>query len=176
MYEVDGFLFESKEMADIAKREKNGVSYIKANTKMNDPDVVLLLYNRLNEQQSFSTPIGLSFMVELQEYLRSIPYIKNENILPINTAKFVADDSMGKKNKRQPESKYKKRFYTSFFCAVVFAVIIVGMFAITYISGHSVYVTDYENEIIDKYESWESELTEREKALQEREADTEWQK
>lgn len=32
------------------------------------------------------------------------------------------------------------------------------MFGITYVSGHSPYVVDYENELIDKYENWQKEL------------------
>ena len=41
--------------------------------------------------------------------------------------------------------------------------------AITYVSGHSPYVVDYENELIDKYENWQKELEKREKAVEERE-------
>ena len=57
------------------------------------------------------------------------------------------------------------------------------MFGITYVSGHSPYVVDYENELIDKYENWQKELEkrekaveEREKALDERQDATEWNK
>lgn len=56
------------------------------------------------------------------------------------------------------------------------------MFGITYVSGHSPYVVDYENELIDKYENWQKELekgksSRREgKALDERQDATEWTK
>ena len=43
------------------------------------------------------------------------------------------------------------------------------MFVITGISKDNVTIMNYENEIIDKYEKWEQELTEREQALKERE-------
>ena len=50
---------------------------------MSDPDTVYKLYLRLNKPGYFFTPVGLSFLVELQEYLHTIPYIKNEDIRPI---------------------------------------------------------------------------------------------
>ena len=54
-------------------------------------------------------------------------------------------------------------------------VIIIVMLVITYNSQYSVftyftnYKSDMENELIDKYENWESELEERERQLEERE-------
>ena len=47
MYEVNGFKFESQEMAENAKREAKGIEYIKSKTRMDDPEVVFKLYNKL---------------------------------------------------------------------------------------------------------------------------------
>lgn len=44
------------------------------------------------------------------------------------------------------------------FFTIVLSAAIVTMFGITYVSGHSPYVVDYENELIDKYENWQKEL------------------
>ena len=60
------------------------------------------------------------------------------------------------------------------FFAIIFAVVIVALFTITYVSGHSPYITDYEDEIVNKYEAWEKQLDEREQALDQKEADTQW--
>lgn len=68
------------------------------------------------------------------------------------------------------------------FFTIVLSAAIVTMFGITYVSGHSPYVVDYENELIDKYENWQKELekgksSRREgKALDERQDATEWTK
>ena len=83
MYVVDGFEFQTKEEARQAKKESDGIRYIKDQTDMSDPDTVYKLYLRLNKPGYFFTPVGLSFLVELQEYLHTIPYIKNEDIRPI---------------------------------------------------------------------------------------------
>ena len=173
MFTVDGFEFETEEEAKRAQKEKAGIRYIKENTDMNDPDIVYKLYMRLNKPGTFNTPVGFAFLVELQEFLHSIPYIKNEEIRPIHIEKNAKP--AGKKAKKEAES-YKKKFHLALFFVIVLLISIVSMFSITYISGHSPYVTDYENEIIDKYESWQQELEEREKALDEREAQTEWTK
>ena len=75
MYVVDGFEFQTKEEARQAKKESDGIRYIKDQTDMSDPDTVYKLYLRLNKPGYFFTPVGLSFLVELQEYLHTIPYI-----------------------------------------------------------------------------------------------------
>ena len=69
MYVVDGFEFQTKEEARQAKKESDGIRYIKDQTDMSDPDTVYKLYLRLNKPGYFFTPVGLSFLVELQEYL-----------------------------------------------------------------------------------------------------------
>ncbi len=172
MFTVDGFEFETEEEANRARKEKAGIRYIKENTDINDPDIVYKLYMRLNKPDTFSTPVGFAFLVELQEFLRTIPYIKNEEIRPIHIEK---SGKMSKSAKKEI-LVYKKKFHVALFFAIVLSVCLISMFTITYISGHSPYVMDYENEIIDKYESWQQELEEREKALDEREEQTEWTK
>ena len=52
---------------------------------------------------------------------------------------------------------------------VILIVIIVGMFLVNYLTGNSVNVFNYENALIDKYESWENNLKEREAAIREKE-------
>ena len=172
MFIVDGFEFATEEEAKKARKEKAGIRYIKENTNMNDPDVVYKLYAKLNKPGTFCTPVGFAFLIELQEFLHTIPYIKNEEIRPIHVEKAGTGNKAGQKE----AAKYKKRFHIALFFVIILAVSIIAMFTITYVSGHSPYVVNYENEIIDKYESWQSELEEREKALDEREAATEWTK
>ena len=49
MYVVDGFEFQTKEEARQAKKESDGIRYIKDQTDMSDPDTVYKLYLRLNK-------------------------------------------------------------------------------------------------------------------------------
>ena len=60
-------------------------------------------------------------------------------------------------------------FHISTFFAVVFALGIIGMLVITWLSEDNVTILNYENKVIDKYEIWEKQLDERESQLEERE-------
>lgn len=167
MYRVDGFDFESEEMAEIARKEKKGIKYIKEKTKMDDPFEVAKLYTHLRRPGMFKTAVGFAFLIELQEYLYANPYIENTDIRCIR----IPDEE---KLRQRHEMKYKKKFHIALFFAIIFAVVIVALFTITYVSGHSPYITDYEDEIVNKYEAWEKQLDEREQALDQKEADTQW--
>lgn len=172
MYQYGGFVFETEEQMLQAKKEAEGIRYIKAQTRMDNPDVVLKLYHKLLSERLFETEIGIAFLIELQEYLHTIPYIKNEEIRPIpirGKANVASEESQKKVRKEPKEKSYRGAYRITLFLSIVFAVIIVGMFTITYLSGKSTNIINYENEIIDKYVEWEQELNEREEQLEKRE-------
>ena len=191
MYKVEGYEFETKEQADMARNEIDTIRYIRSNSRMDDPDVLLASYNKLVLKAIFVTPVGFDFPHRLQEYLYTIPYIKREDVLPIPVyrpepvkAKDKREEKeivkraekrqeekrkVVEKHRKKDEKDYRKLFHISTFAAVVFGIVVIFMFVITGISKDNVTIMNYENEIIDKYEKWEQELTEREQALKERE-------
>ena len=167
-YNVDGFLFEDEPTAELAKKEMEGIRYIKERTALDNPEVVLKLYNKLLEQKLFVTPVGVRFMLELQNVLLCSNMIKREEILPIEVSSMVlkkeleASDIKGKNpvakvkkaNKKldeKVEGNYKKPFYITLFFAIIFAFSVVGMFVITEISGNNVNIINYRNEFLDEY-------------------------
>jgi hypothetical protein len=189
MYKVEGYEFETKAQAHAALQEVKKIRYFKSQTSMDDPDVVLALYNKLVERDVFVTPVGIGYLSELQQYLKMVPYIKEADILPIpvyepNDAvkdaptKKVAEKRRKEKArelkrlKSRENSKnrdYRRLFHVSMFFTVVFALAVMGMLAMSWASVDNVNIINYENEIINKYESWEQELNEREQELNERE-------
>ena len=110
MYRVDGFEFETKEMAELAQKESDGIKYIKEQTRMDAPDVVLKLYRKLIDKQIFDTPVGYTFLYDLYEYLHTIPYIKNEDIpcIPVATHAIEVLSKTNKKARKKEEEKEKK--------------------------------------------------------------------
>lgn len=164
MYKVEGYEFETREQAEKAADEAKKICFLRSKVDLHDPDVVLNLYNKLVMREEFVTPIGRNFLRSLQEYLHSIPYIKREEILPIT----VTDEKTSRIHRE--EHNYRRLFHISTFLAVVFALGIIGMFLITWLSEDNVNILNYENALIDKYEVWEQQLEEREAALDEREA------
>lgn len=192
MYKVGNYEFETQKQADLAQKELEGVRYIRSQTDMDNPDVVLQLYNSLILKEVFVTPIGYDFLRQLQEYLNTIPYIKQEDILPISVYRpeFVEEDDPEREQqvRRQAEKRRQKKakelkaqkkrkdrdyhgaYVVSTFFAIVFAMVIAGMFMINYLSDDNVTILNYENAIINKYEDWQKALDEREQQLDEREA------
>lgn len=59
--------------------------------------------------------------------------------------------------------------FTSVHFRSCFALGIIGMLVITWLSEDNVTILNYENKVIDKYEIWEKQLDERESQLEERE-------
>lgn len=203
-WEIEGFSFTDENQAKTAQKELEGVKYIKNNIDLDNPDMVLEMYNRVIEQKLFATPVGYSYLKEMQEYLITIPYIMNQDIQAIKVedipATSAASDAVRKKelrHKRRDKDKnidkkqrdeqkpaeetsdkkkqqmrnldFRKRYKASFGMNVVLIIIVIAMFAISLTSG-STTIVNYENKIIDKYEHWEQELSERETAVSEREA------
>lgn len=175
MINVDGFLFEDEETAQLARKEEEGIRFIKERTALNNPEVVLKLYKKLLEQELFVTPVGVRFLTELQNILLTSVYISRDEIPPIP----VKTMEMAKKAEPAPvinrevempiqtgQKDYKKLFYVALFFALVFAASVFGMFIINAISGNNVNIINYREQILDEYSSWEAELKTEEERLQ----------
>ena len=186
---IDGFIIENEEMASQAIKEEEGVRYIKERTPMDDPNVVLNLYNRLLEQNLFTTPVGIRFLIELQSILYASEEIADESVAQIPTTGFVKEivikqpvteyvetpqKKAGAKTKAEKkERSYKNAYHVSLFFAIVFAVCVAGMFVITKISDNNVNILNYREQIINEYAEWEQNLKEKEDSLREREKELE---
>lgn len=192
MYNIDGFLFEDEATAELAKNELEGIRFIKERTALDNAEVVLKLYNKLLEQKLFVTPVGIRFMVELQNVLLNSTFVAREEILPIEVSSMVLNKELtsgetettkkglvanvkkaAKKVDDKVEGNYKKPFYVALFFAIVFAVSVMGMFVITKVSANNINIINYRNEILNEYSTWEQELQEKEAELKAREAELE---
>lgn len=179
---INGFLFTNEEEAAQARKEVEGIKYIKDKTDMDNPEMVLQIYNKMIQQKLFETAVGFAYLKDLQEYLISIPFVLNEDVLPIPVRHPILESSIRKKLrtpvkqrvKKQPAVRreknidYKKRFDITIFLALILAVSVVGMFFVS-ASSDNPNILNYENSLINKYEEWEHELNEREAAVQKQE-------
>lgn len=188
MYRVDVYDFETEEQAKNAQKELEGIRFIRAQTKMTDPQTVLRLYDKLILKNVFSTQVGYQFLYELQEYLKTSPQIRAEQIhrIPVRQpeASMVDKREIIRQNRRLEEIRrelaeakrlnknkrdFRKSFRISVGVNVVCVAIILGMFLITALSENNINILNYENKLLDRYENWEKTLTEREAAVRERE-------
>lgn len=163
-WELSGFVFYEEEAAQQAKREEEAIRYMKDRVDLDNPDMVLEMYNRILEQDILKTPVGMAYLKELQEYLTTIPYIMNHDIKPIPVAVGRTEEGEKSVRVREINVNYKKRFHIMRSISIVLLIIVIAMFAIT-LTSNSTTILNYENEIINKYEHWEQELEEREAAV-----------
>lgn len=168
--EIDGFEFCSKKDILIAQNELKGIEYLKKKTNMKNPRAVLTIYNKLVNEGLFYTPIGINYLKELQKFLIENNEIDNNSIANIPVKSF--DERVTKKNLLDnlmqvfgnSSRKYKERLKLSAIINIILIIVIISMFIITKTSNN-VNVINYERKLIDKYSSWEQDLTARENAL-----------
>lgn len=112
---VDGFSFVSEAEAAQAQKEVEGIAYIRDKVEMDNPQMVLQIYNGMVQQGLFETAVGYTYLKELQGYLITIPYINQEEILPVPVVHpaFLAEAERKTALKETPakkkESSVKKR-------------------------------------------------------------------
>ncbi len=192
---IDGFEFADLKEAMQAAKEVEGVRYIRSKTDMDNPEMVLQIYNKMVSQEMFDTVVGHCYLKELQNYLYDARAIADHAILPIKIERPAAYEAAGEDiapagepirqetskipvlprvtENTQPGGKvshtdYKLRSQVFGIASAVLAACVILMFVIMATSG-SPNIINYENELIDKYEQWEQELVERENAVKERE-------
>ena len=186
MVQINGFVFEEESQAVKAGREADGIRYIRQKINLDDPEKALQIYNKMVQDKVFETPVGYAFLHELQEELNMMSYIKKNEILPItvlpafeeteevrqgktankeNTNKTVRNTGSGKKAAKK-NTEFRARFIASLVINFMLAAAIAAMIVISYM-GENVTILNYENKIINRYEQWEHELDEREKAVAE---------
>ena len=185
MYKVDGFLFEDEATAALAKKEEDGIRFIKQKTALDNPEIVFRLYKSLLAQKVFVTPVGIRFMVELQNILLTSTYIAKEDIPTIPVGNMIVKQDpeshspvaqvkkAAEKVDKKVGGEYKPPFYIALFFAIIFGLSVIGMFVISEVSGNNVNIINYRNEILDEYSEWQAELQEKENELIEREKELE---
>lgn len=164
-YVIDGFLFWDEELAKKARQESDGIRYVRSKTNMEDPAMVLKVYNRIVGQRMFETPVGIGYMRELQEYLMSSAALPRDQIMPIPIQEMMEKD-FGSKDRRK-KKQGRQGWAASVAVNIVLGLAVVAMIVISVLSGPTIF--NYENALIDKYAAWEQELSQREQAVSERE-------
>lgn len=168
---VSGFSFADEESLEQAKKEAEGIKYLRTKLDMGNPSQVLVIYNHAVDQEVFKTPVGFSFLKELQDFLKGYPMIKPEDIhrIRVPEGKVVIKREPAKKEQRKERGVKRGAFGVSLFFNFVLLAVCIGMFVIAFLSRDNVTILNYENRLIDKYEDWEKELTQRERIVREKE-------
>ena len=178
---VNDFNFEDNQEALKAKKEVEGIKYVKSKGNFEDVNQVIKIYSMLIEKEYFSTVVGISFLVSLrnralelgasEEQLPTI-YIPKKEEIELDDGKAARRELAQFKRDMVSKKEYatlskRKKFVT--FLAIIFGVSIIGMFAIMFYTRSTTTIVNYENEIINKYEAWEKKLNKKEKEINKKE-------
>lgn len=181
-YQVDAFTFQNKEEYERAVREEQVVSTLRRKFSRSDVKTVWKVYVKSVEENVFTTAVGYGFLLELRQIITASGKIPENKIpaIPVrNDSGAAAPPPSSIKSAGSGDSGRYKRLYegqrllNKRLKIVLFAVFVTvaALLIIDFKSEYSVftYFTDYkakmEEELIDKYEKWEKELTARENAL-----------
>lgn len=170
---VGDYMFSTLEEANVAKLEMDKIE--KLTEKLGDADDEMLykVYNRSIEKNTFRTPVGLEFMKVLKKRLEKSRKVKDD-ILPIPVCvnnleiKEANDKQDDIKKVRDDARKFSTFFKWSLFVNAILVIVIIALFVITSTADNP-NIINYENALIDKYSSWETELNEKDKELRAKE-------
>ncbi len=168
---VNGFAFETEEAYEQAQNELTGIDVVRNRINMRNPQNVLDVYNKLIDKRLCKTPVGYSYLHDLQRYLENNNQISKEEIRPIPIEpirrKVVKQISgVTAPQKQSDDESYRSKYRSSLFFNLIFCI---GIILLLYLSttGDNINIINYENKLIDRYEQWEQELTQRESAVAE---------
>jgi len=172
-YIVDGFSFLSEEDAAAAREELKKARYLERHLDYQGADMILQLYRKALEERTFHTPVGFAFMNGLRGRLIEAG-IEEFDIEPIPVYYDVVRNKMRsdfEPVREEAEKKPKKettKLTVSVIVNVFLALLVAGMFFLA-MTGSNENILNYRRAILNRYASWEQELTEREKAVREKE-------
>ncbi|MFQ9934526.1 MAG: hypothetical protein ACLRVQ_08890 [Lachnospiraceae bacterium] len=176
-YVVDGYSFSTESEAKAARNEIEGIEYLKKRMNLKNPGSVLDIYDKAIEKNLFKTPIGYSFLRELQQFLLNSPDISPDDVrdIPVLSVSGKKDKKLKEKRvsiiPKDGEKKYKSRI-TNLVILNIFLVIAIVIIIIITNNSSNINILNYKERIDREYEKkedemagWAQELREREEEL-----------
>ncbi|WP_044934665.1 hypothetical protein [Pseudobutyrivibrio sp. LB2011] len=197
-YNIGGYIFDDENKAKKAAKELKAVEYILGQIKDSDENAVLTVYKKLLNQRMFSTEIGMSFLAQLRQNLLDSEVFTPEDIPPVYSLEeppkdvtpeektedtnSSSDEKVSKAKKEKADKKVVAKVTSDsseikrlkainkvlLILCIALLLCVLGMFYVS-TTINSPTILDYEEKLIDKYSSWEQDLTEREEAIREKE-------
>lgn len=172
---VNGYRFGSVKDAKSAEEELKKAMYFKDKMVGKTARSRLAVYDKILDQKMFQTPLGWEYLRHMQmELLKSgIPESEIRPIPMYVTFVHDAEDGAGSMPARQyirPSRKKSgvNKFRISLGLNVILVILVVAMFVIA-LDSDNPNILNYKQVLVNEYATWEQELTEREKAIREKE-------
>lgn len=170
---VDGYLFVSMEDVQLAQQEKKKVEYLEKYMDYTNVESVLKVYKKAMAERIFKTPVGYDYLRKMQQFLLDCDGMTEEEVPPVSlqngyNINMRRSYSQPKPRVEGPKEKKPQWSVISLIANLILVIAIIAMFGITLTSDNP-NILNYENAIVNKYASWEQELSEREKVVREKE-------
>ena len=174
---VNGYLFDTEEEYRKALEEKKSIERLMKKVDLDKKELLVALYSGLVTQNKLSTVIGLEYLCRLRDVIVNKKFAKAAELPPIPTGAFKTEkavryklsDTQLKLNAEKKETqKYQNRSRNLLISNIVL-LIVIGIMMYLATTGNNINIINYENKLVDKYASWEKQLTEREQRVQEAE-------
>ncbi len=170
-----GFLFLTEKEAKLAEVERKKIAYLESKIDYSKPDDILYIYDKTVKENVFSTPVGMVYLKQLQEFLLNQSGIDPASVaaIPLNNTyqeygrAQSAKERMQEKHEKEMGAK-KSQLAVSVVLNMLLVIAMIAMFVIS-LNSDSPNIINYKRVITDQYATWEQELTEREQAVRERE-------
>ncbi len=186
IYLVGGIAFTDIKQAKLAQIEQKRIEVLDEKLNYNDIDAVANVYKKARDNRTFQTPVGITYMLRLYDWLKKNDYEgidKMYVIMDMDTAKAKIDDIDSGvptdrdevwKSRIEAQKKKEKslsaKFRTSIFVNLVLVILVILLFVISQ-TGNNPTILNYKTKIINQYTSWEQELEQRERIVEEKEAE-----
>lgn len=135
-YIVCGYCFNDQEEYSRAQKEAENMNYIRSNTDLANPKIVLKLYHKLIERNTFQTMVGYEFLKELRAKIVTAGLVREKELQPIPIRTIRQVDTLEKEQSRLDHYKikleeYKVRLNNAKIVIAFCIIIILGIFGIT---------------------------------------------
>jgi len=162
--------------ANLADKERMQIEYLEKKLNYQNPEQILAVLQKLIEERTFKTPIGMIYLKKMQDFLMNkvnldkgrIPYIPVDTpcdrTIPEKRTELNSIRNATQKRKEILKSNHK----ISILLNVILVIALIIMFWVT-LQSETPNMINYRISIENKYAAWEQELTERENQVREQE-------
>lgn len=172
---MGGFFFQTEKEAKLAEVERKKIAYLESKVDYSKPEDILYIYDKTVKENVFSTPVGMVYLKQLQEYLLNQEGIDPADVAAIPLNNIYEDQAKVSSSKEKMRSLHeqemgakKSQLTISVILNILLALAMLAMFIISLNSDYP-NIINYERAVTDRYAAWEQELTEREKVIREKE-------
>lgn len=172
---VGGYHFFTEKDAQIARMEEQKIEYLEERMDYSSPESIRYVYEKAIHERLFKTPVGLRYLDKLRDFLENQPETEPGDVIDIplyvsfdSELRAQASPARQRVVPDRKKDKEKTKFTLSVILNILLVFAILSMFYISFVSEQP-NIVNYERAIVNKYASWEQDLTDREQLIREKE-------